>query len=587
MKRILTLLFITATATVFAATPKVQIVHNSADPAADSVNIYVVDTVNNHIDSIINLKFRQATSVISLVSGQGVKVKIAPGGTNYASSIYTQDFGVLPDSNYVIFANGVLNPGSFASNPDAHSTAFNLFVKTGARFQAVDPTKVDLAYFHGVTDAPTIDVKITSPSVATLVNDLSYGGFQDYGAVAPTTYIVKITDASGATVVKSYLAPLSTGQGAAAVVFASGFLNPATNNNGPAFGIYAVLADQSGNGLVFPLQEITTAYVQLIHNAADTNATSVDLYLTDGSFKPIRKFDNFDFRTGTAYIEVPATLPLKLVVAPKTSTSIADSVKSFDMGPYVTGSANVEIINGVINTASYAANPDGHSTALNLYPHSGRILGSDPHKADLMLFHGCTDAPTIDVKTLQPSVATVVDNISYGSYDAPGYLTLDSANYVIQITDSSGMNVVKAYSAPLSLTVGATAVVYASGFLNPTTNSGGPSFTVQVTLPNAITLSLPEYLGVEETPSVTGVKMFPNPANAVTKMNFNLEKNANVKFQLTTLAGETVQSADLGNLSAGSNNIDINVANLANGMYMMSIIVDNHASFTRPVIVQK
>jgi hypothetical protein len=71
-------------------------------------------------------------------------------------------------------------------------------------------------------------------------------------------YTLHITDATGTSTVVSYLAPLNTLglSGNAITVLASGFLTPANNSNGPAFGLWVALP--SGGNLI-PLPLYTTA----------------------------------------------------------------------------------------------------------------------------------------------------------------------------------------------------------------------------------------------------------------------------------------------------------------------------------------
>jgi len=129
----------------------------------------------------------------------------------------------------------------FAANPDMVSTAFEVLVKAGARQQGGSSGSFDFFAIHGATDAPTVDVKANGS--ITLVNDAKYTDQTAYLSVPTGSYTLAITDASGTTTVAQYTADVTALGGKSGVVLASGFLNPANNNSGPAFGLYVALAN--------------------------------------------------------------------------------------------------------------------------------------------------------------------------------------------------------------------------------------------------------------------------------------------------------------------------------------------------------
>ncbi|MBK7570314.1 MAG: DUF4397 domain-containing protein [Bacteroidetes bacterium] len=220
--------------------------------------------------------------------------------------------------------------------------------------QAVNPTNVDFRAVHGSSDAPTVDV--IARNVATLIDNVTYGGISNYLSVPPASYILDVTPGAGTPIVASFEADLSGLAGGSAVVFASGFLNPASNQNGPVFGLYAALA----NGTVVAFPAISTARLQVIHNAADPAASSVDVYVNGALL-----LDNFEFRTATPFIDVPAGVLLNIGVAPGTSTSASDTLKNFEV-TLANGGTYLAIANGVLNPASFDLNPDAASTAFTL-----------------------------------------------------------------------------------------------------------------------------------------------------------------------------------------------------------------------------
>ncbi len=103
---------------------------------------------------------------------------------------------------------------------------------------------MELRVFHGATDAPTVDV-LANLSTPALVSGLTYGDFQGYLSVPAADYQLGVTTAGGgvAGLVAQFLAPATGLQGGAGIILASGFLTPADNQNGEAFGLLLVLAD--------------------------------------------------------------------------------------------------------------------------------------------------------------------------------------------------------------------------------------------------------------------------------------------------------------------------------------------------------
>ena len=111
--------------------------------------------------------------------------------------------------------------------------------------------------------------------------------------------------------------------------------------------------------VAFP--QVQLARLQVIHNAADVNAASVDIYL-NGSLL----LDNFAFREATPFIDAPAGVELNIGVAGSNSASVADTIKNFTV-TLDNGASYVAIANGVLAPGSYAVNPGGRSTAFTLF----------------------------------------------------------------------------------------------------------------------------------------------------------------------------------------------------------------------------
>ncbi|MDR9400687.1 MAG: T9SS type A sorting domain-containing protein, partial [Psychroflexus sp.] len=120
---------------------------------------------------------------------------------------------------------------------------FNLDVFAGAQQASTNAGETSLLINHGSPDAPMVDVVETTLPPSTLADNMSYPEFQGYVDVPTADYVLNVETADNATVVATYEAPLQTlGLGDQAIsVLASGFLDPAANQNGAAFGLWVAL----------------------------------------------------------------------------------------------------------------------------------------------------------------------------------------------------------------------------------------------------------------------------------------------------------------------------------------------------------
>lgn len=535
----------------FSQTARVQVIHNSADPAARFVDVYLNDAL-----LLNDFKFRTATPYVDAPAGTPITIGIAPStsdGPEDAIAEFT--YTLAADEKYVIVANGVLDPGAFAVNPDGASTAFNLFVKSGTREAGLDPNNLDFIFFHGATDAPTVDA--IAREVATVVDNASYSMFTDYVSVPADKYFLDVTPGDlPSTIVATSRAYLDGAGGAAAVIFASGFFDVGANPGGKALKLYYALPD----GTVKQLPFITTAKVQVIHNAADPAAASVDIYV-DG----VLAIDNFAFRTATPYIDLPANVPVSIAVAPPTSVSVDDAIATIS-ATFKAGYGYTVMANGVLNPLIFNPNPDGADIAFNVFVKENTKYVSDrANGLEFIGVHGCTDAPTVDI--IARDVATLLDNVSYGAVS--GYIMVPAnTTYILDVAlGDAPETVVASYEASLFDVAGQSAVVYASGFLAPDLNpEGSLPFGLYYTLADGTTGAFPAYVMRAGLTSEIDMTVSPNPT--VNTAQVTLPENFTGTLQIIDMQGSVVRNLVINN-NAG-NIITFDVADLAAGIYSVA-----------------
>jgi len=425
---------------------------------------------------------------------------------------------------------------------------------------------VDFFVLHGSTDALTVDV--SARRVATLVDNAGYGDITNYITVPPASYILDITPGNdNSTIVASFEADLSALGGGAAVVFASGFLSPMQNQDGEAFGIFAALP----NGTVVEFPSVQLSRLQVIHNSADVAAGSVDIYLNGDLL-----LDDFAFRTATPFIDAPADVELNIGVAPGNSSSVDDTLANFNAS-LVNGETYIVIANGVLDPNSYASNPDGRSTAFTLFVQPMGQESGTVSNVDFFVLHGATDAPTVDV--IARNVATLVDDAAYGNIT--DYISVPAAAYTLDLTLADGTTLVNSYIADLSGLGGRSAVVFASGFLDPSANQNGESFGIFFALADGTVGQFPE--GVASVENISGVtpndyslsQNYPNPFNPSTTINFAIPNSEYVTLKVYNILGSKVATLVNENLAGGAYRYNFDAANLASGIYLYELRAGN------------
>ncbi len=546
----------------FGQTAELQVIHNAADPAAATVDVYV-----NNVLTLDNFKFRTATPFVTLPAGVALNIGVAPGNsTSVNDTLKNFKVTLAAGQRYVAVANGVLDPSKFAANPDGKSTAFTLFLQNSIRKVATNASNVDFVAVHGASDAPKVDV--IARTVATLVNDAAYSNITGYVSVPPAKYVLDVTPAAGTPIVASFEADLSSLAGGSAVVFASGFLTPAANQNGPAFGLFAALA----NGTVVAFPATSQARLQVIHNAADPGAATVDVYV-NGTLA----IDNFAFRKATPYMFVPAGVALNIGIAPGNSTSAKDTLKNFSV-TLENGNSYIAVANGVLAPANFAANPDGKSTAFTLFLQDKmRETAQNVSDVDLRVIHGATDAPTVDVLA---GAAVLVDNAQYSNIT--NYLSVPPAAYKLDITPGNdNATIVASFTADLSTLGGGAAVVLASGFLTPSTNNNGAAFGLIAVLPNGTVLLLGKATGIDEN-NVARFNAYPNPTSDFVQINFAEATASSATFTINNMIGQEVKGATI---PTGTSSYKISTTDLSKGIYFIKTTVGKSVS-TQKLIVQ-
>jgi hypothetical protein len=549
-------------------TARVQLIHNSADIAAQTVDIWFNDEL-----AIDNFQFRTATPFVDAPANVFFDVTVQPSNsTDTTNGLARFSYNLDGGSKYILVANGIVSPEGYSP-----AMSFDIFVWDRAREASMMQNYTDVLVFHGATDAPIVDVVEVGVGAGTIVDNLAYGEFAGYLELPTNDYVLQVRDASGRDKVATYAAPLATLglQNTALTVLASGFLNPGANSEGAAFGLWVALPQ---GGQLIPLPEIntdpTTARVQVIHNSADAAAEVVDVWLNDQML-----IDDFKFRTASPFIDAPAGVAFDVTIQPANSTDTTNGLARFTY-TLTAGETYVLVANGIVIPTGY--NPP---TPFNIYVYAmGRETATLDGRTDILVFHGSTDAPMVDVVEVEAGAGTIINDLEYAEF--AGYLELPTADYSLQIRDASGSVTVAEFAAPLETLglQGFALTVVASGFLDPKQNNDGAAFGLWVALPSGGPLvELPNTTAVgvsDNKASVSNVKIYPNPARETVNVQYVNESSVSASVEIRTLTGALVRSQSLGNDQAfGSRSIY--VGDLPAGLYTLTVKAGNSMSVAK------
>ena len=314
------------------------------------------------------------------------------------------------------------------------------------------------------------------------------------------------------------------------------------------FGILVIAITLSLNALS------QTARVQVIHNSADASASTVDVYLDNTLL-----IDDFAFRTASPFIDAPAGTQFTVGIAPANSTSSMDAIATFDY-TLAAGETYVLIAEGIVSQTGYSP-----ATPFDIVVYAmGRESASIMSNTDVLVHHGSTDAPTVDVVEVGAGAGTIVDDASFG--DFAGYLELATADYVLDIRDMTGSTTVASYDAPLATLSldGAAIVVVASGFLNPAMNSNGAAFGLYVALPaGGALVELPVSTASVNSLDQGNIMVYPNPSSSV--LNVALENVSYNKLHISDINGRTLLSKTIEDYSV----VATDISSLKSGQYFV------------------
>ncbi len=339
--------------------------------------------------------------------------------------------------------------------------------------------------------------------------------------------------------------------------------------------------------LLFGVLELSAqnTKVQVIHNSADAALANVDVYVS-GILLDV--LTNVSYKTASPFIDLSPTPfgiggDIDVTVVP---TGTTPDMNSFSQTVTLTNNQNnIVIAEGIASPTGYTPGNTGASAiALYSFPDGREVAANGAGETDLLIHHGVTDAPAVDIVNVTDGANTVlVPGIAYSEF--VGYASLPVDDYSIEVRAAGSSDAVASYIAPLeTLNLGGTAItVLASGFLDPSMNSDGEPFGLfAVTAAGGDFLALPtNTLSISDF-NQSGVAVYPNPT--VSQLNVSIP----FAFSTATATAYDISGRQVLNTTLSSGTAArIDMSTLTSGMYIFQLDVNDRILTTKVQVAQK
>lgn len=234
------------------------------------------------------------------------------------------------------------------------------------------------------------------------------------------------------------------------------------------------------SGAVLAPSQSKAAFVQIVNNSGDAKVSAVDIWVNN-----VRTFQNIQFRKGTAFTQINA-LSVSFAV---TAVGAADTSNAMLNKTYSLGAINTYImmLNGIASKTGYSPIQPLDFAVYD----KAKIQSSDANKTEILVLHGSTDSPALDIWETKFALTKLVDNIKYNEFN--GYLSMPTEDYQFELRLNGSMTAIAKYDVPLKSlgAKGFALAIFASGFSDKTKNSNGADLGLFAVLLNGTVVPLP------------------------------------------------------------------------------------------------
>lgn len=91
-------------------------------------------------------------------------------------------------------------------------------------------------------------------------------------------------------------------------------------------------------------------------------------------------------------------------------------------------------------------------------------------------------------------------------------------------------------------------------------------------------------VGIEKPENTNMVNIYPNPAQTSTIIDLTLSEISPVSYSIINATGQVVLTQNLGEISAGSHLLNVDLTNLSAGIYNVNLLIDGRLESHKLII---
>lgn len=323
---------------------------------------------------------------------------------------------------------------------------------------------------------------------------------------------------------------------------------------------------------------------QIIHNASDPAVDSVNLFLgpTENMLK-----ENFSYRSALPVQQIPSG-PALIITAKLPNDRIFGSHIGYAAYRREPDEFYAVFLHGV-REQGFASNPDSQSTAfkVDFYKVPERTLSTD--STHFVFVNGTTDLAKVKLHDIGngtvDQVAAYAPQILAEPYPLKSF-PLKANVHTLLLTDSIGSEQIGAFFVDLTTLGNQRAVLFTSGFKEPSLNKNGHSLGLFAALSDGTIIEFPRVMTTDigNEREAKKAPIFPVPAQNRLYVQLDSRFSENTTLKLINQSGTIVWSRQVAATTSIQNTIEVNTEGIPQGLYLVTLTNDEGSQTLKCVI---